>query len=120
MVKIVNLLLFIVTLSFFSYLINAQCCKPYLVSFKTINENCEFFGAYNDFYQSTIGLRSDNSKQCVIRLCGNGELISERNYCGKGFCNRFGCNCNEGCIEGNAVTNFQTLHENDVYNVMIH
>lgn len=43
---------------------------------------------------------------CQIPVCGDGLKHDDRYYCGKGACNVFGCNCDGGCIEGNAEKNF--------------
>lgn len=114
-----NLILFTITLLLYPSLYNAECCKSYLVSFTSRIESCEYFGAINDYFRdSNFQLRSNNAQRCVIRVCGDGSLIEERKYCGKGtYCNIHGCHCNEGCIKGNATRNFEELHKYDVLNV---
>lgn len=56
------------------------------------------------------------SPWCEMKLCGNGKppcggLIPT--YCGVGSCNIFGCNCDGGCIPGDAFESLSQRNEND-------
>jgi hypothetical protein len=49
--------------------------------------------------------------RCNAKVCGDGR-VHDGFYCGKGKCNVFGCNCDGGCIPGDAVNNFRKLDDN--------
>ncbi|XP_041970969.1 uncharacterized protein LOC121727298 [Aricia agestis] len=51
--------------------------------------------------------------RCTVTLCGDGHK-PKGTYCGVGSCNIFGCNCDGGCIPGNAVEEFKKRYGNDV------
>lgn len=105
-------LLTIATLSLVSQETNAVCCGSYEIFFKTIKTvNC------NDI-ERTVSLNGNKNNYCQAhKVCGNGRPIGEGNYCGKGRCNLFGCNCDGGCIEGNPIRSFQALYGLSVYQV---
>lgn len=46
--------------------------------------------------------------ECVAKVCGDGRKHPGF-FCGKGKCNAFGCYCDNGCIEGDAVENFRQI-----------
>lgn len=53
---------------------------------------------------------------CQIRLCGDGKPPSGGlipTYCGVGSCNIFGCDCNGGCIPGDALESLSQLNKKD-------
>lgn len=78
----------------------AVCC--YLTYFQFINHDrnrtCRSYDAVIAGY--------DNSR-CFIYLCGDGFTPGEGVFCGKGPCNMFGCDCDYGCVEGDARANFK-------------
>ncbi|XP_043476358.1 protein Diedel-like isoform X3 [Leptopilina heterotoma] len=57
---------------------------------------------------------------CLTFACGDGKSLKGKDsYCGIGSCNIFGCNCDGGCIPGNATESFKALHGNKVRNVRL-
>ncbi|AAF05220.1 ORF106 [Xestia c-nigrum granulovirus] len=50
--------------------------------------------------------QSERPILCKVKVCNDG-LPNRGFYCGKGDCNIFGCNCDGGCIQGNAAYNFR-------------
>lgn len=85
---------------------DADCCGSTIVQFGTRDLNCSDFGAR----------KIRRGRRCSIYLCGDGKPITDGTYCGKGPCNLFGCNCDGGCIEGDASENFKAIHgHNNVY-----
>lgn len=101
--------LLIATLSF-SHLTHSECCTKRKVEFRTKEKICRDFGASNRVYQKGILFFNNDPKKCKIWVCGDGKQVTRGSYCGKGPCNIFGCNCDGGCIEGNAGENFRAIH----------
>lgn len=87
--------------------VQSDCCYSTQISFTVynLNDTCGIYGGTGDVYES-----------CSIRVCGDG-MPHKGYYCGLGSCNIFGCNCDLGCISGNAVENFQLQNEVRVGNV---
>lgn len=98
---------FIVTFSFFPHLSYAECCRPTRILFHTKGIRCPYFGGGTTPY----------FRRCEITVCGDGKTLGERSYCGKGACNVFGCNCDGGCKQGDAVENFKAIHGRYIYNL---
>lgn len=80
---------------------HAECCHSTKLFFDKPKEHkCkEIYGAQqrNDF--------------CRINVCRDGRA-HDGNYCGRGTCNIFGCNCNNGCYgdNGNPLDNFKKIY----------
>lgn len=112
-------ILFIGTLSLFPHLTMSSvgCCIPTVLEFLSTNKGCESFGATNVLEVKGFIDNDNYPKKCLMRACGDGTPRKERNYCGRGTCDIFGCRCSHGCIKGDPVHAFQTKHTTDVYNV---
>ncbi|XP_043476352.1 protein Diedel-like [Leptopilina heterotoma] len=121
-------LLFIVSLAIFPYVINAECCGKTELKFERVDTSltCQHFGGIlssdnvvivHPFYRFPVG-PYEKAGDCIIYACGDGKRPQDKKtYCGKGSCNIFGCNCDGGCIPGNALESFNALHGNKVRNV---
>lgn len=96
-------LLIIATLSLFPHISNAEYCPSTTILFYPKGRTCEFFGASKEWL----------SDQCRMDICGDGRILSEGHYCGKGPCNFLGFNCDGGCKSGNAIENFK-LHNGNI------
>lgn len=79
----------------------AECCYTSRVYF--INKNpdvtCYFYSQ-----AKTTRINPGDCKIpkviCVHSICGDGAAPGSGVYCGKGSCNLFGCNCDNGCRRG--------------------
>lgn len=68
--------------------------------------------------RSDFCLGKSDDRICEISVCDNGEKPKNGGtYCGQGGCNLFGCNCDGGCIKGNALENFFAKHKNQVRSI---
>ncbi|XP_030387528.1 protein Diedel-like [Scaptodrosophila lebanonensis] len=95
----------------------AECChSTTLVFTKTSSEDsCKSLGGHMPWSGST-SVGETLSKQmgniinnaCEAKVCGNGQPVVGT-YCGYGSCNAFGCNCDFGCIAGDAAANFKSI-----------
>ncbi|KAL7729365.1 hypothetical protein ACLKA6_008932 [Drosophila palustris] len=76
------------------------CCSSKVISFRMIdgNDNC---GSYN--------ARTLSKGVCKVSICDDGTTITG-SYCGRGSCNIFGCHCDGGCREGDAVQTFTDFY----------
>lgn len=77
----VNFMIFLI----FIHKTNAICCAaPFVVS---------------HFCRDVPGEKANNSYDgiCDSKICMDGKPISGY-FCGKGACNMFGCNCDDGCL----------------------
>lgn len=98
---------FLILMASASY-INGECCGVYNLAFKAFP--CGEFGgseahSFQMFNEQVAPTGVSNL--CVINVCGDGKKHSGL-FCGKGPCNRFGCNCDGGCINGdNVLENFK-------------
>ncbi|KAH8399122.1 hypothetical protein KR215_002846, partial [Drosophila sulfurigaster] len=83
------------------------CCQEAMVIKYNVTGNpCEVVGGENSRHG------------CIIRICANGIAMKRTdNYCGKGPCNRNGCDCEGGCHVGEWETTFLKRHEH--YNIII-
>lgn len=100
---IVNLCIMVIC---FVQSINCDCCKRTHIYFHTHGE-CSEFGAEPLLYL------------CQISACNDG-LSHDGNYCGRGSCNIFGCNCDNGCYgdqHTNAVDAFKHRYGSRVFDV---
>ncbi|BFF91332.1 protein Diedel-like [Drosophila madeirensis] len=68
---------------------SAVCCVVTVtLNYRILGQHCGVAG----------GSRS-GSDSCSVTVCGNGEPVVGT-YCGRGPCNIFGCNCENGCLSG--------------------
>ncbi|ALC39694.1 Diedel [Drosophila busckii] len=75
-------------------LVQAVCCRASLtLSYAVANGNCADAGG-------RLG-----SNGCTITICADGKA-QQGTYCGRGSCNIFGCNCDNGCITGDWKNSF--------------
>lgn len=92
----------------FAYYVRGECCRSTEIVFERNNteKRCEDFN----------GKPLSRTNACVVKkACGNGKPLAKgRHYCGKGDCNIFGCECNHGCIPGDARDNFKKIHSDSV------
>lgn len=72
----------------------AKCCRKLVMSW--YSSDCTPYAKD----------QSERPILCKVKVCNDG-LPNRGFYCGKGDCNIFGCNCDGGCIEGNAAYNFR-------------
>lgn len=94
------------------YCVRAGCCysKPYIFERNsTKGLSCKHFNA-------VVPLFSQLPNDCLIEACGDGKAVVGT-FCGVGKCNIFGCNCDFGCIPGNARENLQQIHGGRVIRV---
>lgn len=113
-----HLVSFMIMLSIFFSMIHAKCCLPTVVKFISERKSCQNFNAINA--ASGIGIYGyTNPRNCKIIVCGDGKRLTGSSFCGKGPCNIIGCDCDEGCIEGNPVENFKAIHNSDVNSVRL-
>lgn len=122
-----GLVFFIAIYSIIPHLNHAICCPKEKVLFQKTNKNlsCSHFGGVlatsNNGVSTPLKLKEHDYARkyghCETFVCQNGKPPGEGIYCGRGPCNIFGCNCDNGCIPGNAVRYFQALHGRHVYNV---
>lgn len=61
-----------------------------------------------------VGARTVMEINCLITVCKNGKK-PYGTYCGVGGCNVFGCNCDGGCIQGDAVVEFKSRHPDIIW-----
>ena len=100
--------------------IYAKCCYNTDLVFK-INEGekleCEDFDAH-PYTPPLRVMGAMNQPQialsfyhvCTIGVCGDGKKKSGTRYCGVGDCNKAGCDCKGGCIEGDPQKSFYAIH----------
>lgn len=99
---------FLISLSFCCMChVRAECCYREDVVFvnKKENRSCSDYGA-SDGVCDVLTL-------CVIELCGDG-LPPTGWFCGVGDCNMFGCNCDYGCIPGDAKQIFSKRYGKNI------
>uniref|UniRef100_T1GZ44 Uncharacterized protein n=1 Tax=Megaselia scalaris TaxID=36166 RepID=T1GZ44_MEGSC len=87
--------------------VSSECCDKTNVFFNIIepNRTCRDFGA----------VESSLPDLCSIFVCGNGYPPADGYYCGVGSCNIFGCNCDLGCVYGDARKNFKRRFGSPIY-----
>lgn len=82
-------------------LIMADCCYTSKIHFvnKKPGVTCYFYDK-----AKTIRINPGNCKVpkvlCSNSVCKDGGPPGSGWYCGKGSCNMFGCNCDNGCRDG--------------------
>lgn len=103
--------------------IQSECCKPVEFYFRMAKDRtCDSYSggsvplvfggndalsgqmAYAEIGQNVM------SGRCRALVCGDGKE-SDGTYCGRGSCNIFGCNCDGGCIPGDAKESFLKLND---------
>lgn len=100
-------------LAIFPIIIVSECCHATVYTFeKTNKSNCKDYGGA--LKRISFVTRSN---QCVVRICGNG-LKTRSFYCGIGSCNLFGCNCDNGCIPGDARKAFEKLFKPNITRIL--
>lgn len=94
-----------------AYNVHGECCHRKYIKFVNNDpaKSCSDYGG-DEVYPKP---------RCGADICGNGEPPREGFYCGVGPCNMFGCNCDGGCIEGDARKSFEQIHGNSVSDVHI-
>lgn len=113
--------LFLLLLLAIPTLVLSECCYKTLVKFyvnKNTNEPCRYFenGSNNYRKKGAAGVSDLLQNRCKASVCGNGRHMGGT-YCGVGPCNIFGCNCDGGCIRGNAVEEFRRKYNDKVHGV---
>lgn len=103
--------------------IHSECCFDTAILFKIqgdANLKCSDFDA--DTYDTPfrlVSLRHPEVTQtyaerlngvCRKSVCGDGEKKPDTPFCGKGTCDPVGCNCVDGCIEGDPRESFFGKH----------
>ncbi|XP_043476353.1 protein Diedel-like [Leptopilina heterotoma] len=106
---------------------HGECCYKEKLLFQKSDRNlsCAHFGggiaSTNNGVTTPLRLTEYeyNVKygHCEIFVCQNGRPPGEGTYCGNGPCNIFGCNCDNGCVQGHAPSYFQAIYRDEVYNV---
>lgn len=103
--------------------IQSECCKPNQLYFKRDKDReCEsysggsvplVFGGNGPLSGIQAYAEIGNnimSRRCRAFVCGDGEK-PHGSYCARGPCNIFGCNCDGGCIPGDAEESFLKLND---------
>lgn len=90
--------------------VRAECCYKKAYSFINNNKSkkCSDYDGASNIYDNVM---------CSISLCNNGAP-PQNWYCGIGDCNAFGCNCDYGCLPGDAKLIFSLKHGKDISNVI--
>nr|WDQ26742.1 venom peptide [Acharia stimulea] len=92
-----------------------ECCRKKEIKFQmkkdTDKPYCRYYeNAKNDLRRGAGAISDYMTGRCIVSLCGNGKRPAEGTYCGIGKCNVFGCNCDGGCIPGDAIEEFRKNH----------
>lgn len=87
---------------------SGECCAATSISYRLPIESkkqCEDYGGWCDNYRR---------RQCLVYLCGS--LHKPTPCCGRGRCNLFCCNCNDGCWyrNGFAANDFRDEYRNEL------
>lgn len=118
-------LFFLAIICTFPNLIHGECCETEKFYFTRLTNT---YSCYS--YGGRIPEKHENGTEltkrqydevsaylhCEISLCKDGKAPKGQ-YCGIGSCGFWNCNCKGGCIQGDAVKNFQALHATEIYNV---
>lgn len=102
----------IIILSIFAIFIHeikSECCvrNAATIYYDVDPGTCKIYGG------DRVALYHD---KCSIFVCNHGRPVQGQ-YCGRGSCNIFGCNCTDGCHQGDPVEEFQRIHGSGVRNV---
>lgn len=89
--------------------INCDCCGRTDIQYHSVSNYCSDIPG--GFFSGIAG-------RCWIHVCGDGSNHPGI-YCGKGPCNIFGCNCDGGCIPGNAIEEFKARYGDRVSDVQL-
>ncbi|KAH8288354.1 hypothetical protein KR054_001388, partial [Drosophila jambulina] len=77
---------------------HTECCTfTEDVIFTMKNGSCDMVGGRGD-------------EICAVRICADGVAIKGTN-CGRGRCNSFGCNCENGCLTGEWSESFKANNQ---------
>lgn len=102
--------------------IHCECCGRTNFKYQSKYNDCfDIPGGnvkYTSYYRDPLAaqLKAILSNVCEINICGDGSS-HKGFYCGKGSCNAFGCNCDGGCIPGNAKKEFKARYGDRVIDV---
>lgn len=95
---------------------SGECCHLSTITFNLregVNEPCPYFEDAFPVY---------NKRRCYVKLCGS--LKKPTPCCGRGKCNIFCCNCDNGCHYRNKakfiIEDFGKFYFDLVYNVRIY
>lgn len=99
--KLLICVLFLFVIMHSAYNVHGECCYASQLIFmrNSLLDSCKDFGS----------VRMKFFDPCIVKVCGDGKAI-EGTYCGFGKCNAFGCNCDGGCILGDARDNFKKIY----------
>lgn len=101
--KLLICYLFLSVIMHLACYVRGDCCYWTRIRFQrnSILDNCEDFGAK----------RWKHSRDCRLSICGDGKpLAADKYFCGVGDCNAAGCDCDGGCIPGEAKRKFKQIH----------
>lgn len=96
--------------------IHCECCGQTYIQYRSNRKTCHDIPGGSALYGVTNADSDTLSVPCLIRVCGDG-LSHQGFYCGEGPCNAFGCNCDGGCIPGNAKKEFKARYGDRVIDV---
>lgn len=106
---------FVVASTYLCGVIDAICCRHTEIKF--INNawprmDCNSFKARQLETGNHCGI--DQRKLCAAYVCEHGKPPGKGFYCGNGPCNLFGCDCDDGCIGGDLLYEFKSIHGSEV------
>lgn len=101
--------------------IKSECCPKKSITFKLKNPHNNYCSQYGGFLglpnigpnPTLSGAYALVSGRCQALICGDGRN-HDGAYCGQGSCYVGGCNCDGGCIPGDAIAEFKRLHGGSV------
>ncbi|KAH8312020.1 hypothetical protein KR044_009050, partial [Drosophila immigrans] len=89
---------------------DSVCCDEAMVieyKYNITGQDCDVTGGKP--------LNSNSDHGCIIKICANGWAMgSFDHFCGKGPCNRVGCECEGGCHRGDWETSFLRNYKDDI------
>lgn len=89
-----------VVITKFNMGVKGDCCHKTNIIYKLKSGGCD----------RIKGGARDPYKRCIIAVCNDG-VYHDYFYCGKGPCNIFGCNCDDGCIHGGSKSALENFKE---------
>lgn len=118
-----RLFILIASISLYIKVCVADCCSTEKFNFQHAEgKSCEDYpgghlpivtgGSSTAASQKAYFEAVDNvaHRRCRASVCSDGKPPTG-SYCGRGSCNFFGCNCDGGCLPGNAKQSFFELHK---------
>lgn len=105
-------LLFTILTVLLAKLVSGVCCRSTVIAFRIDNK----YNVYCSYFEE--GKRVNfNRRHCTTTLCGG--LLHPTPCCGRGSCNIFCCNCDNGCHDRNSrvLIDFRSKYWKLIYDV---